>query len=120
MFEKLVHKRLYSYLESNNLLNHRNSGIRKKQSTLISLSKTIYDIYLAHDHNLSSRIVFTDISKAFDRVVHINFVFKLKQKRIIVSLLTLLTSYSENRLQVVGSNWSTSELRMLYEYARYR
>ena len=36
VFEKLVHKHLYSYLESNNLLNHRNSGFRKNHSTLTS------------------------------------------------------------------------------------
>jgi len=57
VFEKLVHKHLYSYLESNNLPNHRNSGFRKNHSRLTSLLKTTHDIYLAHDHNLSSRIM---------------------------------------------------------------
>jgi len=73
VFEKLVHKHLYSYLESNKLLNQRNSGFRKNHSTLTSLLKTTHDIYLAHDQNLSSCIVFLDISKAFASVVHTNF-----------------------------------------------
>ena len=79
LYLKLVHKHLYSYLESNNFLTHRNSGFRKKHSTLTSLLKTTHDIYLAHDHKLSSRIVFLDISKAFDRIVHTSLLFKLKQ-----------------------------------------
>jgi len=110
VFEKLVHKHLYSYLESNGLLNHRNSGFRKNHSTLTSLLKTTHDIYLAHDHNLSSHIVFLDISKAFDRVVHTNLLLKLKQIGIVGSLLNLITSYLENRSQVVRSNGSTSAI----------
>ena len=111
VFEKLVHKHLYSYLESRGLLNHRNSGFRKNHSTLTSLLKTTHDIYLAHDHNLSSHIVFLDISKAFDRVVHTNLLLKLKQIGIVGSLLNLITSYLENRSQVVHSNGSTSDIQ---------
>ena len=110
LYLKLVHKHLYSYLESNNFLTHRNSGFRKKHSTLTSLLKTTHDIYLAHDHKLSSRIVFLDISKAFDRIVHTSLLFKLKQLGIVGSLLNLITSYLENRSQVVHSNGSTSEI----------
>jgi len=77
---------------------------------LTSLLKTTHNIYLAHDHNLSSCIVFLDISKAFDRVVHTNLLLKLKQMVIVGSLLTLLTSYLENRSHVVRSNGSTSEI----------
>ena len=110
VFEKLVCKHLYSYLESNNLLNHRNSGFRKNHSTLTSFLKTTHDIYLAHDHNLSLRIVFLDISKAFDRIVHTCLLFKLKQLGIVGSLLNLTTSYLENRSQVVHSNGSNSEI----------
>ena len=59
---------------------------------------------------LSSRIVFLDISKAFDRVVHTNLLFNLKQMGIISSLLTSLTSYLEKRSQVMRSNGSTSDI----------
>ena len=110
VFEKLVHKHLYSYLESNNLLNHRNSGFRKNRSTLTCLLKTTHDIYLSHDHNLSSRVVLLDISEAFDRIVHTCLLFKLKQLGIVGSLLNLITSYLKNRSQVVHSNGSTSEI----------
>jgi len=44
VFEKLVHKHL-SYLESNNLPNHRNSGFRKNHSTLTSLLKTTHILF---------------------------------------------------------------------------
>ena len=71
---------------------------------------TTHDIYLAHDHNLSSRIVFLDISKAFDRIVHTSLLFKLKQLGIVGSLLNLITSYLEYRSQVVHNNGSTSEI----------
>jgi len=70
VFEKLLHKRIYNYLEHHNVLIPNNSGFRKKQSTLNSLLSTCNNLYQAYDSNLSSRIVFLDISKAFDRVDH--------------------------------------------------
>jgi len=46
-------------------LSQRNSGFRKKHSTVTSLLETIHQLYTAYDRGLSSSIVIMDISKAF-------------------------------------------------------
>ena len=70
VFAELLHKYIYYYLEHHKLLIPNNSRFRKKHSTLNSLLSTCNILYQAYDSNLSSRIVFLDISKAFDRVSH--------------------------------------------------
>jgi len=111
VFEKLLHKHVYSYLEYHKLLIPDNSGFRKKHSTLTSLLGTCHSLYQAYDSNLSSRIVFLDISKAFDRVDHTSLIFKLQQLGIVGSLLNLLSSYLFHRSQVVLLGRSRSDLK---------
>jgi len=79
VFEKLLHKHVYGYLEYHKLLIPNNSGFRKTHSTLTALLGTCHSLYQAYDSNLSSRIVFLDISKAFDRVHHTCLILKLQQ-----------------------------------------
>ena len=93
MFEKIFHKHVYSYLEYYKLLIPNNSSFRKIHSTLTSLLGTCDSLYQAYDSNLSSRIVFLDISKAFARVDHTCLIFKLQQIGIVGSLLSLLSFY---------------------------
>jgi len=45
VFEKLLHKHVYSYLEYHKLLMPNNSGFRKKNSTLASLLGTCHSLY---------------------------------------------------------------------------
>ena len=111
MFEKLLHKHVYSYLEHHKLLIPNNSGFWKKHSTLTSLLSTCHSLYQAYDSNLSSRIVFLDKSKAFDRVDHICLIFKLQQLGIDGSLLNLLSSCIFRRSQVVLLGRSRSDLK---------
>jgi len=106
VFEKPFHRRLYSYFESNNLLNHLNFGFRSNHSMVTSLSKTSHDIYLVHVHKLFSRVVFLHISTAFDRVVHSSVLFKVKQMNNVGSLLTLRTSYL---IKQISSGWNQSQ-----------
>ena len=61
--EKLLHERVYSYLEHHKLLIPDNSDFRKRHSTLTSLLGTCHSLYQAYDSNLSS--VFLDMSKAY-------------------------------------------------------
>jgi len=49
-------------------------------------------LYQAYNSNLSSRIVFLDTSKAFDRIDHTCMLFKVQQLGIVGPLLNLLTS----------------------------
>jgi len=75
------------------LLSERNSGFRKKCSAVTSLLETTHKLFTTYDRGLSSRIVFMDISKAFDQVIHSGLIYKLEQLGIDWSLLNLLSSY---------------------------
>ena len=67
-------------------------------------------MYQAYDSNLSSKIVFLDISKAFDRVDHTCLIL-LQQLGIVGSLLNLLSSYLLRRFQVVLLGRTRSDLK---------
>ena len=59
------------------------------------------------------RGVFLNISKAFDKVWHIGFLFKLKAHGVDGELLSLLENYLENSKQRVVLNGQNSEWREL-------
>ena len=110
VFEKLLYKHVYSYLEYHKLLIPNNSVFRKKHSTLTSLFGICQSLYWAYDSNLSSRIVFLDISKAFDHVDHTCLILKLQQLGIVGSLLNL-SSYPFRRSQVILLGRTRSDLK---------
>ena len=70
-----------------------------------------HEIHAALDNGHDMRIVFMDMSKAFDKVWHKGVIFKLKRKRIDGLLLKWFISYLENRFQrVVIDGQSSNEL----------
>ena len=58
----------------------------------------------SYDNNLTTILVFLDISKAFDKVWHAGLLYKLKKCGIYGSLLTWFTDYVENRVQRIALN----------------
>ena len=65
------------------------------------------------------RGVFFDISKAFDKVWHIDLLFKLKAYGVDGELLSLLENYLEDRKQRVVLNGQTSAWRKVKSGVRY-
>ena len=80
VFERLIYNPLYEYLIANGLLTPKNSGFKQNDSTINQLIKITHDIYNGLEMNHESRMVFLDISKAFDRVWHEGLLFKLRQE----------------------------------------
>ena len=80
IFEKIIFKNLYSYLNANNILTENQSGFRPGDSTTNQLLYLVNEIHLAFENpkSLEVRAVFLDISKAFDKVWHDGLIFKLK------------------------------------------
>ena len=76
-FERLKYDKRYNFLISNNTSTNKNSGFRSGDGTL----------YLCHTNftrrlvMVTMRIVFMDMSKAFDKVWHKGVIFKLKKER---------------------------------------
>ena len=63
-----------------------------------------YNLCVAYENNLNSRIIFLDISKAFDRVWHQALLYKLKKNGISGNLLRWIENYLNNRKQRVLIN----------------
>ena len=68
VFERLLHKQLYNYLELNELLPHFQYGYRKNNSTCHAILDFTKEIETVLDNNDVAVSVFMDLSKAFDTV----------------------------------------------------
>ena len=112
VFERIIFKKLYNYLISNNLITKNQSGFRPGDSVTNQLLSIVHDIHTAFDDKncLEVRSIYLDMSKAFDKVWHDGLIFKLKQNGIEGKFLILLRNYLTDRKQRVvingkESNW---------------
>ena len=101
IFEKIIFKNLYCYLNANNLLTKNQSGFRPGDSTTNQLLYLVNEIHQAFENPKSLEVcaVFLDISKAFDKVWH---------DGVTGSLLMFFQNYLNNRKQHVVLNGSYS------------
>ena len=106
IFENILFLKMYNHFTSNNLITKNQSGFRPNDSATNQLICLVDSIHSSLDINLDVRSVFPDMSKAFDKVWHEGFIFKLNQNGINGKLLNLLKSYLANRLQRVLLNGS--------------
>ncbi len=99
--ERCIHKHLYNYLIDNNILTQYQSGFRSGDSTTNQLAYIYNDICKALDEGKEIRVVFCDISKAFDRVWHRGLLAKLSSIGITGTLHDWFSSYLSSRQQRV-------------------
>ena len=109
IMERCIYKYLNNYLLDNNILTEHQSGFRPKDSTVNQLVFLCNEINKAVDIGKEIRIVFCDISKAFDRVWHNGLIHKLKNIGIQGDVLLWFKSYLQNRQQRVVINNLQSE-----------
>ena len=111
ILEKIIFDKLYNYVFSNNLINDRQSGFRKNDSTIKQLLSITHDIFSAFDQLPPKKVraVFLDICKAFDKVWHSGLLFKLKRHGITGNMLSIIESFLTRRLQRVSINGQNSE-----------
>ena len=86
------------------------SSFRPGYSTVSQLSYLVHQIYLALDSGKEVRVVFLDISKAFDRVWQVGLICKLEVLGVCNPLLNWIRSYLADRRQRVvlegqSSSW---------------
>ena len=113
MFEKLMHTRLYNFLNRFNCLYKYQFGFRNKHSTTQALINITEKIRKALDDKSYSCGVFVDLQKAFDTVNHDVLLFKLEYYGIRGSALKWFKSYLSNRSQFVSINNVFSATRMI-------
>ena len=73
-----------------------------------------HEIYRSMDEGCKVRVVFLDISKAFEKVWHEALVFKLTQKAISGKLLNTFEDFLRNRKQRVVCNAHTFNWENIY------
>lgn len=110
IFEKIIYRRLYSFLSTNGVLTDQQFGFRKKHSTTHALHKSVDDIIKSISNNNHVVGIFIDLSKAFDTLDHTILLRKLENYGIRGQALMLLRSYLTSRTQCVSFQDSTSSL----------
>ena len=109
IIEKLIHKRLYTFLEKNNILFHNQFGFRKNNSTVYALAQITESIKESIDRGKFGCGIFIDLRKAFDTVNHKILLTKLEHYGIRGNILNWFQSYLSNRKQYVTINGKSSE-----------
>ena len=101
ILEKIVYKRLISFLTINNIINLSQFGFRKNSSTdlaIIQLLDKITDLLAKKQHIIA---VYMDLSKAFDTIDHRTLLYILENYGLRGIALSWLTHYLSNRPQFV-------------------
>ena len=97
VFERLLSNNIYSYIEK--YLSTRLCGFRKDHSTQLSLIIMLEEIRKNLDKGRFSGMLLTDLSKAFDCLVHDLLIAKLNAYGFGYNALSLINNYFSNRKQ---------------------
>ena len=111
IFESIIHKRLYNFLERHNLLKNCQFGFRKKLSSYMALLNAYDKVARDLDQGLHTMGIFLDLSKAFDTIDHRILLAKLHHYGVRGSAFEWFKSYLSNRTQFVSFNEFNSSYR---------
>ena len=109
IMEKIMHRKLYYFLEENNILFKKQFRFRKNNSTVYALMEITEKIKKSIDSGLYGCGIFIDLRKAFDTVNHDILLMKLQHYGIRNNMLSWLKSYLTDRKQFVSFNGQNSE-----------
>ena len=109
IIEKIMHSRLYAFLEEHQILFENQFGFKKKCSTIHSLIEITEKIKESIDNGKYGCGIFIDLKKAFDTVNHKILLLKLEHYGVRGSLLNWFESYLTERKQYVFYNGISSE-----------
>ena len=110
---KLMHKRMYEFLQGHNILFQNQFGFRKNNSTTFALIEITEKIKETIDNKKYGCGIFIDLRKAFDTVNHDILLKKLEHYGIRGNALKWFRSYLTNRKQYVSLNGECSESKQI-------
>ena len=99
LFEKIIYSRIYSFAQSQGIINPNQFGFRRSHSTSHAVNysvKIIDDALQEQKHVLG---IFVDLSKAFDTIDHDTLLVKLNRYGIRGQAQNLIKSYLSRRTQ---------------------
>ena len=108
VMEKAIFKHTFNFIRDNNLLHTLQSDCMPGHSTTHQLVHLYHVFSEALDNKQKGRLVFGDISKAFDRVWHAGVIHKLNNFGITGELNSWFSSYLFERKQRVVLDGFTS------------
>ena len=109
VFERLLSRRLNSYLLDNELLPNRQYAYRKGLSTCDALLDISHLLQDALDKGMEARLVQIDFSGAFDKVSHAGLLHKLAAVGVGGAVLSIIDQFLHNRTQCVVLDGASSE-----------
>ena len=109
MFQPLKFYCIYNRIRDNNFLTSLQSGFIPGDSLSINLLSFTILFYQALDSGKEVRAVFCDISKAFDRVWHVELLYKLRAAGVSEEVMTWFQIYLSNIKQRVFLPGGTSD-----------
>lgn len=113
LLEKIVKKRLLSFLNFHNILSDFQFGFREELNTEMALHNFMSNIYSSLNNNKGIKVsgLFLDIQKAFDTVNHNLLLEKMGRVGMRGNVLNWFKSYLNNRSQYVQIGLANSALR---------
>jgi hypothetical protein len=111
IIERIVHRQLSSYLETNNLLKDFQFGFRQNRSTELAAALFTDNVKRKVNEGKLVGAVFIDLSKAFDTLSHAKLIIKLRSYGILSTEIDWFQDYLFNRTQYVqlGTALSNAE-----------
>ena len=101
ILERIIHKRLYTYITEKQLLYNSQYGFRSNYSTNKAITELMANILTGFDEKKYTLALFLDLSKAFDTIDHKILLKKLDYYGIRGVALNWIESYLKNRKQFV-------------------
>jgi hypothetical protein len=109
VFERCIHTEVIDYMLTENKLSGLQGAFIPGRSTTGQILELYNFTVNEMDKGKSCRMIFCDVSKAFDKVWHQGIIFKLKRAGVGGTLLKWFTSYLQNRSQRVVIEGAESE-----------
>ena len=109
----VLNVRIFEYFQNNFLISVWQSGFIHGHSTVTHLVEMYHTFCQSVSSGKEIRVVFCDVSRAFDRVWHKGLLFKLEKCGITGSLLAWLKRYLQERYQLVLLNGQMSPWELI-------